>query len=120
MIDEKEIFNNLREIYNSGMTYQQMAKKYGISYSYLHDVMTGKRPVEGLTIKKINQLFPAAILHINGDKVDIQAPNNNGNVVGINHGSMAGTNITNIIDKVLDSEEFTAEEKIKVLKVIKN
>ena len=100
MINAKEILNKLKELYNSGATYTELGDKLGVSKSYIHSLLSGDRAVDGLTVRKINQLFPNAVLHIDGDKAE-------NNVIEIN------------IDRLLNSTEFTAEEKIKILRVIK-
>jgi hypothetical protein len=50
-----------------------------------------------------------------GDGVAINAPSNSGNVVGINNESVAGS-MEPAIDRILNTEELSVEEKIKVLK----
>ena len=119
MIDTKEIIAALEDLHASGKTYERIAKESGIAQSYIYNLIHGKRDIDGLTIKKINQLFPQAILILEGDKISIQANNNQGNVVGVNHGSVNNTIVSDIMEKVLNSEDFTAEEKIKVLKAMR-
>ena len=120
MINSKDIISALKSEYASGMTYEEIAKKHGVSYTYIHNLFSGKRSVDGLTLKKINKLFPDAILHLYGDKITITANQNHGNVVGVNHGGAIETDyLSTILDKILATEDLTAEEKIKVIKVLK-
>lgn len=118
MIDANEILNVLKKEYEKS-TYQQMAKKYGIAYTYLYDIMRGKYNPDSLTLKKINKMFPDAVLHLYGDKVTITAPQNQGNVVGVNNGAIGGDCLSAVLDKLLATDELTAEEKVKVIKVLK-
>ena len=117
MIDAKEILRVLKEEYEKS-TYQEMAKRHNISYTHLYDVMQGKRSVDGLTLKNINKMFPDATLHLYGDKVTITANQNQGNVVGVNNGAIGGDCLSAVLDKLLATDELTAEEKVKVIKVL--
>ena len=75
MIDTQEIIAALEELHAKGKTYERIAKESGIAQSYIYNLIHGKRDIDGLTIKKINQLFPQAILILEGDKISIQANN---------------------------------------------
>lgn len=119
MIDTQEILDALKMMHENGNSYVEIGNKLGVSKSYVHSLLKGVREIDGLTIRKINQLFPQAILILEGDKISIQANNNQGNVVGVNHGSVNNTIVSDIMEKVLNSEEFTADEKIKVLKAMR-
>lgn len=119
MIDVKIILDALMQQYQKGKTYQEIAKSGGLSYSYLHEIMTGKRPADGISVKKLNGLFPQCVLFLEGDSVSIDAPRNSGNVVGVNNGGVIGGSMEPAIDKILASEELSDSEKIKVLKVLK-
>lgn len=119
MIDSKEIIAKLKAEYDKGMTYQEIAKKHGVSYTYIHNLFDGNRDPEGLTIKKINRIFPDAVLYLSGDNVTITANQNQGAVVGVNHGAVNTDLLSVILDKILLTEELSAEEKIKVIKVLK-
>lgn len=119
MIDSNDILSALKAEYDSGMTYEEIAKKHGVSYTYIHNLFSGKRSIDGLTLKKINKLFPDAVLHLYGDKVTITAPQNQGNVVGVNNGAIETDCLSAVLDKLLATEDLTAEEKVKVIKVLK-
>lgn len=118
MIDANEILRVLKEEYEKS-TYQEMAKRHNISYTHLYDIMQGKRPTDCLTLKKLNTMFPDATLHLYGDKVTITANQNHGNVVGVNNGAIGGDCLSAVLDKLLATDELTAEEKVKVIKVLK-
>jgi len=119
MINFKEIQAVLRELSGSpGMTQQRLADASGLSQSYIAGLISGKCPVDGLTLKKINQLFPDATINLHGDNVSIHAPGNHGNVAGVNHGAIGGDWSHVALQKLLDSEELSDTEKIKVMKVL--
>ena len=119
MIATKEILVKLRQLYDSGATQQEISKATGVSRSYVRDLLSGKRQIDGLTIKKVNQFFPRAVLLLDGDTVSIHASSNAGNVVGVNHGTVSQDCMSAVQDKILGSEDLTAEEKVKVLKVLR-
>ena len=118
MIDAEKIIESLRHRWQAGEPQLKIAKEAGISHAYLCELISGKNDPNGLTIKKINALFPKATLNLHGDAAVISAPRNSGNVIGINHGTMASDCLSGIMDKILSTEELTAEEKVKVLKVL--
>ena len=118
MIDSKRITEALLEEYRKGKTYQEIAQGGGLSYSYLHEIINGKRSADCITIKKLNSLFPDCVLQLFGDKTKISVRENSGNVVGVNHGTVGGC-LDWAMDKILAADELSADEKIKVLKVLK-
>ena len=119
MIDAEKIIESLRQRWQAGETQLKIAQNAGISHAYLCELISGKNDPNGLTIKKINALFPKATLNLHGDTAVISAPRNSGNVIGINNGSLESSCLSSVMDKVLYTEELTAEEKVKVLKVLK-
>ena len=119
MINMKDVQAALRDRYNEpGMTQQQLADAAGISRSYLAELISGKCAVDGLTLKKINQLFPRASLLLSGDTVSIHANRNSGNVVGVNHGTISQDCMSAIQNKILETKDLTDAEKVKFLKVL--
>ncbi|MGN0866171.1 MAG: hypothetical protein ACI4SG_00635 [Oligosphaeraceae bacterium] len=46
--------------YSGGMTYQEIAKKYGLSYVYVRALIKGERPVSGITLSTFFKMFPHA------------------------------------------------------------
>lgn len=119
MIDYEYIASTLKAEYEAGMTYNEIAQKHGISYTYIHNLLSGKRPIAGLTLAKLNALFPDASLSLHGDTVSIRADHNSGNVVGINRGKIFADYMNVVMDKILESKELSDAEKIKVMKVLK-
>lgn len=119
MIASDKILDNLKARWNSGETQASIAKSAGISQAYLCDLISGRADVEGLTIKKLNKLFPKAQLLLDGDSISIHADNNSGNVVGVNRGKISSDCLTTVVDKILESEDLSDAEKVKVMKVLK-
>ena len=120
MINFEEVLEDLRSQYATGKTQEEIAKRTGVGRSYFCQLISGKSPIEGLSLKKFNQLFPDCVVYLHGDKVKINAPSNSGNVVGINNGSVANNGCMDwVMDRILAADELSADEKIKVLKVLK-
>lgn len=124
MVDYKDILTSMRELYDSGMTQQEIADKTGISRSYIRDLLSGKRDIDGLTLKKINQLFPDSALTLGNRSIG------NNNTIGNNTRVQSDNNflpssdgieqlrrtlINGIIDLDIDDTSRT-----KVLKLIKS
>lgn len=119
MINMKEVQAALREMYtSSGMTQTEIAQATGVSQSYIADLLSGKSSMENLSLKKINQLFPRAVLLLSGDTVSIHANRNSGNVVGVNHGTISQDCMSAIQSKILETKDLTDAEKVKFLKVL--
>ena len=116
MISGIDILESLKIRWHSGETQASIAKSAGISQPDLCDLISGKADAEGLTIKTINKLFPHASLQLGGD---VHINNNSGNVVGINNGKITSGCLSAVIEKILDSDELSDTEKVKVMKVLK-
>lgn len=67
MIEMKQVYAALREKYSAGMTQQEIADATGVSQTYIGNLLSGQRPIDGLTLKKVNQLFPEAVIVLNGE-----------------------------------------------------
>ncbi len=80
--------------------------------------MSGKKKFDGLTLRKVNQLFPHATLNLRGGAVVADNSGVNNGVLGVNN-STINVGAEFVIDKIINSDDLTADEKIKVLKVIK-
>ena len=66
------------------------------------------------------KIFPHAKIDLRGDVSIINAPENKGVVINKGHiNAIAPSCLDSVMDKILSSEELSAEEKIKVLKVLK-
>ena len=107
--------------YRNGASQIELANKYKIPQVSISKLLSGKKTFSGLSIGTIDRMFPNAVLHINGDKVNINASNNSGNVVGINHGAInANKDIAEkILSEIMASENLSAESKVEVFNIIK-
>ena len=110
----EKIITALKEEYEKGATYQEMAEKYGLSYSYLRELLLGIKPVGRMSLDFFFKLFPHATVAIH-DSIVAPVINNGTNSGVINAGRIE----SDAIDKILSADELTAEEKVKVIKVLK-
>ena len=115
---EKEFAERLKEFYKNGKTYDEISSLTGLARSVVARVISGTRPPKNLSVDALLKAFPNAAISLHGDRVNIDAPQNSGNVVGVNNGNVGGC-IDWAIDKILESEDLSADEKVKVLKVLK-
>ena len=106
----------LQEEYSAGMTQLEMAKKYGLGQSHISRIISGKKSI---SFEMLETMFPNATVNLDGDHISIHADHNSGNVVGVNRGKISSDCMTTVIDKILESEELSDAEKIKVMKVLK-
>jgi len=116
MIDIAALREELLRIYQTGTTQQEISEKTGVAQSYIADLMSGKKKFGGLTLRKINQLFPDATINLHGDTV--MADNSGALVENDTPANIEAAFLIDKIDRIVDSDELTAEEKVKVLKVL--
>ena len=116
---EKEFVDRLKELYEKGKTYDDIAELTGLSRAFVACTINGSRPPKNLTVDALAKAFPNMIISLSGDKSKISVQENSGNVVGVNNGGVIGGSMEPAIDKILASEELSDSEKIKVLKVLK-
>jgi len=121
---EKLLSAALREEYRNS-TYKEMAKRSGISLSYVHDLVTGKRKYITLSLDKLFALFPDAFITLHGDKsTQSIGDNSSGNIQQIGANVVANTKGDDIRDyqlKVLQAIiglELDAKAKDAVLTAI--
>ena len=110
----KEIIDALKQEYADGATYQELAAKYGVSYQYIRELIIGSKPVERMSLEIFFKLFPRATVTISGGIVApvVNNGHNRGTMIGV------GTDLSEARKKILASTELSAEEKIKMLKVL--
>ena len=114
----EQIRKALLDEYNNGGKQQEMAAAHRVSQQYISRLLSGKRSCEGLSLKAVSNMFPHATLNLNGDTVSADNSGTNNGVVGVNNGTVTQS-MDAVIDKILATDDLTAEEKIKVLKVLK-
>jgi hypothetical protein len=89
-------------------------------------VLSGERTTAGFTIQTLDKMFPKAEIYLEGNSQTINASGNanvaqtiSGNIDQSRH-AFGGTNtLDKILTKVLDHDEFNAEEKVKFMKFLK-
>ena len=132
MINMAGLLEALRTKYRRpGPTQHELAEEAGISDSYLTELLSGKCDVSGLTMKKINQLFPNATLNLSGDTVNTEQ-NHGHSVMSVNHGtvnvgSSGAANAVeggayyrvHVAEHILHSDDLSDEEKVRFLKILK-
>lgn len=120
MIDVKEIFEALHRRHASGETPAEIGRAAKMAPESIEKLLSGEMKVENLTLKALNLLFPNAVIHLNGgDSSHIHAPGNRGNIAGNNHGAVGCDCLAVMLQKVLEAEELSDEEKVKVMKVLR-
>ena len=114
----EQIKEYIKALNDGRKTQEELAKELHVAQSVVNRLLSGRKKVELLTISTFQKMFPDATVDLLGSAI-INAPQNRGNVVGINNGHMGPDCLSEVMDKILQTEELTAEEKIKVLKVLK-
>ena len=115
----EQIINYIREEYSKGRTTQQeIATALNVDHQTINRLLSGKRSADGLTVGTFDKMFPKAKIDLTGTNAVISAPSNSGNVVGVNNGNISADCLSGVMNKILSTEELTAEEKVKVLKVL--
>ena len=110
----QEISDALKKEYEGGATYQELSEKYGVSYQYLRELILGKKPVARMSLDTFFKLFPRATVTISGGIVApvVNNGHNRGTMIGV------GNDLSEARKKILAATELSAEEKIKMLKVL--
>jgi predicted transcriptional regulator len=121
MIDAQKIIDTLKEEFNKGRSYNQMSRESGVSQPYICDLVNGKKASDGLTIRKINQLFPNATLSLNNSIVQNVNSNTGNNIQMVGEKNFAAPDKTldQILNKVMENDKFTAEAKVEFFNIIK-
>ena len=113
-----DIYQEIREAlireWRSGATQQEMADRAGVTNPYINNLLSGKRKVESMKLETLFKLFPNAEIKL--DRTQIAG--DNAIQVGGNL-TVAGRDDSDVTDKILSTDDLTAEEKVKVLKVLK-
>ena len=64
---EKEILERLKELWQGGMTQDELSRKTGISRPYIALILSGKRPVRNPTVDLLFKVFPHATINLTGE-----------------------------------------------------
>lgn len=116
----EDILKSLKQEYDSGATYQEMAKRKGLSYYHLRSFITGKRPVNKLSLEMLFKLYPDAVVYLFGDRISGAAASKNGIAVGDNIGGRisSGADYLSAVISAVMSSDLDDAAKVKVCKII--
>lgn len=114
----EQIMDYIRSLDDGRKTQGEIAKELHLAQSVINRILSGRKKIELLSIGTFQKMFPDAVTDLHGSSF-INAPQNRGNVVGINNGHMVTDCLSDVMDKILSAEELSDEEKVKVLKVLK-
>ena len=92
----------------------RVAKRAGISQSYLNRLLTGVRPVNGITVGVIEKIFPNATLNLNGNGITQFASNVRVNNQSVNVGKSAETYRNDAMRKMV-ALDLSGDDLKKVL-----
>lgn len=121
----KDIVAELKKEYDSGKTYKSIAKEKGMSYSHVHDLITGDADPKNVSLETFFKLFPFATVNIHGNNNITQTASNvrvkNGSVnsISVNPGSVSTEMIRDRIISSLVSLDIPLEFRDAALRMIK-
>lgn len=64
MTIQEQIVAELRKEYSSGSTYQEIADRHGLSYTYARGIILGKEPAGRISLEKLLAMFPRARIEL--------------------------------------------------------
>ncbi len=119
---ENLILAALRAEYRNS-TYKEMAKRSGISLSYIHDLVTGAKPINAMSIGKLYELFPDATIILKGEiPMQTIGNNSNGNIqqagIGLNASADTATLRMALVDAICDLD-LSPEDQARVIQAIR-
>ncbi|WP_176013627.1 helix-turn-helix transcriptional regulator [Victivallis sp. Marseille-Q1083] len=107
-----EIREALQREWRSGVTQQAIADRANLTNQHINNLLSGKRKVESMKLETLFKLFPQAAINLTGAQLA------GDNAIQI-QGGVAVAPDAAIVNKILEDETLTAEEKIKMLRVLK-
>lgn len=120
----EQVRNVLTDEYKRGDIQQEMAKRHNVSQQYISQLISGKKPCDGLTARKLNQMFPGATLNLTGDTVTVNSSgDNNGTLIGVNHGTVASASVETFRNRAIASVmelDIPAEAALAVLRLLRD
>lgn len=111
------IYEEIREAlireWRGGATQQEIADRAGVTNPYINNLLSGKRKVESMKLETLFKLFPRA-------EIKLERPQIAGdNAIQVQGNLTLGSDTSALIDKILNDDTLSDEEKVKVLKVLK-
>ena len=108
-----EIRAAIRAEWEGGATQQEIADRANVTNPYINNLLSGKRKVESMKLETLFKLFPKAEIFLQGAQIA------GDNAIQVQGNLSVSDIISPIIDKILNDDTLSAEEKVKVLKVLK-
>ena len=98
---------------NHTMTQQEIADRAGLTNQHINNLLSGKRKVESMKLETLLKLFPNA-------QIKLERPQIAGdNAIQVQGNVNVKGDDSAVVDKILNDDTLSAEEKVKVLKVLK-
>ena len=120
-----EIKRTIVNDYRARLTQAEIAKKYNSTQSYIGRIISGKCKPESMSIKNFQKMLPRATINLHGSgDVGGNTVSGNGNAVGhsnyvVNNGPITQSCIDSVMDRILNTSDLTAEEKVKFLSILR-
>ena len=125
---EKEIRAKLQQMHDSGMSYDDIAEKTGITKSVVAYCISGSRPIKNPSINLLLKVFPRCKIDLDGRNyistadhggMSVQDISVSGNANNFFSPAATSTLISRICDAIMSSD-ISAETKVKVYQIIKD
>jgi hypothetical protein len=103
------------------MTQEEIAKKHNVHQTQIQRILSGKRSASGFTVQTIDNMFPNAVIYLDGSVIADNSGTVNG-MIGINNGTVNADGETfrsRAIDALLESD-LPPEYALRSIKIIKN
>lgn len=108
------IENDIRSAYADGRTQGQIAGRAGVTSAYLNMLLSGRRKFSGLTLAKIDRMYPAAVIHLHGEPPSIAQTAHHAHTISQSVGGEAGR--LDAVRAIVGAASLTDTDKIKALR----
>lgn len=126
---EQEIYNKLKEMHNSGKTYDEIARITGVSRAMISQILGGQRKIKNPSLDLFLKVFPKAVIYLDGvpsigntEDQSVSINENSGIANGIVKGNVTIQNGGNsgipsdLRDAILSDASMTAKDKAAILR----
>ena len=116
----------LKDEYDRGAKYQEMAKSHGVSYAYIHGLINGKDPCGGVSLDKLQRMLPHAELNLHPSPVSMQQQANGNTNSQISQTMGADAGLSRVKDyqlrlyQQLVDMDIPDDAKLKLMQLIKS
>lgn len=123
------IYSRIKREYESGITQEQIARKYNVDQQRINRVLSGKRKVSGFSLGIFEKMFPKAVIYLDGvpstgntEDQSVSINENSGIANGIVKGNVTIQNGGNsgipsdLRDAILSDASMTAKDKAALLR----